>query len=71
MKKIIVEMLDMNGYWQILDVNGVPWSTSISSSTEFPHKEVDTQDKIKALLKLKDAGFSAEDILELRKADLI
>ena len=71
MKKIIVEMVDTNGYWQIVDVNGAPWSTSILSSVEFPHKEVDNQDRIKTLLKLKDAGFSAEDILELRKADLI
>lgn len=71
MKKIIVEMVDINGYWQIVDVNGASWSTGISSSTEFLQREVDNQDKLKSLLKLKDAGFSAEDILELRKADLI
>lgn len=71
MKKIIVEMVDINGYWQIVDVNGASWSTGISSSTGFLQREVDNQDKLKSLLKLKDAGFSAEDILELRKADLI
>lgn len=71
MKKITVDMVDVGGYWQIFDVNGVACSTCISSLTEFPQGEIDTQDKLKTLLKLKDAGFSADEILEMKKADLI
>ena len=71
MKKIIVEMFDKEGFWYINDVNGAPWSTSITSTVDFPEKEVDNQDKLKSLLKLKDAGFSAEEIIDLKKLDLL
>lgn len=73
MKKIIVELEDIDGYWNAKDITGINWSTGIGTSMT-TLKEVELasdEDKLKRLLKLKDAGFSAEEIIDLKKLDLL
>ena len=71
MRSIIVELEDISGYWNIRDINGLPWSTGITTSQATLKEVVSDEDKLKRVLKLKDAGFSADEILEMKKADLI
>lgn len=71
MKNIIVELEDISGYWNIRDIYGVAWSTGITTSQSTFKEIVSDEDKLKRVLKLKDAGFSADEILEMKKVDLI
>ena len=71
MKNIIVELEDISGYWNIRDIYGVAWSTGITTSQVAFKEILNDEDKLKRVLKLKDAGFSADEILEMKKADLI
>ena len=67
--KMIVELLEENGIYVIKDTNGgVPWQTTLTVGT--PLQEVSpTANKryIKDALKLKEAGFEADEVLELLK----
>ena len=66
---MLVEMKNIgNDTWQWEDANGVPWTMIMMSVSP---KEAVPQKKLKAVLKLKEAGFTTEEIIELNQAELL
>jgi len=66
---MLVEMYEENGYWYLKDTNGLPWQTNLPTTSGISPREAkqDSNSKLKQVIKLKEAGFTADEILELIK----
>jgi hypothetical protein len=66
---MLVEMFEKEGYWSFKDNANVDWITSLSVGTRLNPLEAkqDNKSKLKQVIKLKEAGFTADEILELIK----
>jgi len=65
---MLVEMFEENSYWCFKDTSGITWQTTLSVATLPPlEAKVENKNKLKQVLKLKAAEFTADEILELIK----
>ena len=68
---MLVELVDIGGTWHIQDsVASMPtWGTGIQVTASLQEKVIPTTNKryIKDALKLKEAGFEADEVLGLLK----
>ena len=62
-----VDMFEENGTWCFKDQFNVSWNTGLSIGSLSPLEVavVDDKGKLKQIIKLKAAGFTADEILEL------
>ena len=67
---MLVEIYKKDDYWYIKDINGTEWNICTNTVT-FPEIEIDDKKKVKQLLKLKEAGFEADDIIEMKEKGLL
>lgn len=66
MKKIVIEYDETTG--NMVDASGM----CIGNWTEVkPFDEIDRQSTVRDLIKLKDAGFSADDIVTMKEGGVI
>ena len=67
---MLVEMTNdgMNN-WEWYDDSGLKWSTGLTGNIS--PLEAKSVNRIKELIKLKDAGFTAEEIIDLYKSEVV
>ena len=61
------------GYWEFKGTDGLQWGITMGAGI-IPIEviqEVDSKIKMKTIIKLKEAGFTADEIIDLSKADLL
>ena len=65
---MLVEMFEKDSYWCFKDSTGVTWQTALGIDALSPLEvKVENKNKLKQVLKLKAAEFTADEILELIK----
>jgi len=70
---MLVELIEENGAWVIQDKNGgANWITSITLGTPLAEagRQKYNKDYVKQAIKLKEAGFSADEIVDLLREAL-
>ena len=71
-EKMLVEMYEIGGLWYFRDENNAEWSTGLPSGVKPMEALVpDNKDNIKAVRKLKEAGFTADEIVDMFNAGIV
>ena len=68
MRKVLVEMYERDGAWWLKDDNNLEWSISLGTATPL---EAKNNTNLKVVKKLKQDGFSTDEIIELFKEKIL
>lgn len=67
---MLVEMYEEGGQWYFKDQYEVPFCSGMGSGIK-PLEVKETKDNIKKIIKLKEAGFNAEEIIDMKNGGLL
>ena len=69
---MLVEMYKESGFWYYNDEFNTPMNTGISELGPSPMEAIkDSKSGIKKIVKLKEAGFTADEIIEMSKEKVV
>ena len=68
---MLVELYHDSGLWAFKDVNGISCVTTFTTATYIPAEVKELKSKTKIAIKLKEAGFTSDEIIEMTKEGVI